>query len=73
MGKIKTRYRNWGDAQLPLVGREPQDDIKCKVWEAECWQGDHMGARMMSLTGAKGALDDAGAQGRGNKTNVEKS
>jgi hypothetical protein len=37
--------------------------------------GGPYGARMMSLTGAKGGLDDAGAQGRGNKTKraVEKS
>jgi hypothetical protein len=25
------------------VEGEPQDEIKCKVWEAECWQGVHMG------------------------------
>jgi hypothetical protein len=63
-GENKNKISKLGRRATVRVEGEPQDEIKCKVWEAECWQGDY-GARMMSLTGAKGGLDDAGAQGRG--------
>jgi hypothetical protein len=53
-GENKNKISKLGRRATVRVDGEPQDEIKCKVWEAECWQGDHTGARMMSLTGAKG-------------------
>jgi len=42
-GDKKNKISKLGRRATVRVKGEPQDEIKCKVWEAECWQGGYMG------------------------------
>jgi hypothetical protein len=38
-GENKNKISKLGRCATVRMKGEPQDEIECKVWEAECWQG----------------------------------